>query len=140
MFAKRNTTLCSVACPETNIFLWQPLQQSFKILIKKKIAAFFAHNSSLLLIWEDRSNTECFTGAIFTLNPKFFWVLFLIFIHYQNSMTVCSERQKNQLSMQDSYVGTMYLILIKASSPPYLSKASKVSWMRSPTFSLFCWL
>ncbi len=35
----------------------------------------------------------------------------------------------------DSYVGTRYLMLMKASSPPYFSNNCSVSWIRSPMFS-----
>lgn len=43
----------------------------------------------------------------------------------------------NQLSTQLSYVGIMYLMLMKASSPPVCSSSYKVYEMRSPKFTLF---
>ena len=45
----------------------------------------------------------------------------------------------NFRTMQDSYVGIMYLMLMKASGPPRLSRISRVSWIRSPTFSWNLW-
>jgi len=44
-----------------------------------------------------------------------------------------------QASMQLSYVGIMYLMLMKASSPPYVSKSSRVLQIISPMFLLFLW-
>eukprot|EP00429_Kryptoperidinium_foliaceum_P120816 CAMPEP_0176322408 /NCGR_PEP_ID=MMETSP0121_2-20121125/71854_1 /TAXON_ID=160619 /ORGANISM="Kryptoperidinium foliaceum, Strain CCMP 1326" /LENGTH=42 /DNA_ID= /DNA_START= /DNA_END= /DNA_ORIENTATION= len=41
--------------------------------------------------------------------------------------------------MHDSYVGIMYLMLMKASSPPVRSINSSVSATRSPMFSRFRW-
>ena len=42
------------------------------------------------------------------------------------------------LDKTDSYVGIIYLILMKASSPPVNSNFSRVSSIKSPIFSLFC--
>lgn len=45
-----------------------------------------------------------------------------------------------QLSTQLSYVGTMYLMLMKASSPPCCSNISRVCWIRSPSTICLRWL
>ena len=42
-----------------------------------------------------------------------------------------------QRLMQLSYVGTMYLMLMNASSPPYISMSCSVSRMSSPTHVFF---
>ena len=43
------------------------------------------------------------------------------------------------LSTQDSKVGIMYLMLIKASGPPRFSNTSRVSWIKSPTLVWNLW-
>lgn len=60
-------------------------------------------------------------------------------MHIQKRAFARSQYFYNFLRMQDSYVGIMYLMLMKASGPPRLSRISRVSWMRSPTFSWNLW-
>ena len=65
----------------------------------------------------------------------------------RRALTHPSDRQRHavqrvppafiQRLMQLSYVGTMYLMLMNASSPPYISMSCSVSRMSSPTHVFF---
>ena len=48
-----------------------------------------------------------------------------------------APKQSPYTTMQLSYVGIIYLMLIYASGPPYISSISSVSWISSPTLARF---